>query len=108
AKPLATTLNDTLRIWRSLSASGAAGTKGEKGEEGRIFGIGHVLRYSPHNMLLRNLVLGDGEGEGGVIGDVLSVEHTEPIGWWHFAHSYVRYDAPNPSLTNCLINVERY
>ncbi|TIA27433.1 putative NAD binding Rossmann fold oxidoreductase [Aureobasidium pullulans] len=25
-----------------------------------------------------------------VIGDILSVEHTEPVGWWHFAHSYTR------------------
>ncbi|EGS23364.1 uncharacterized protein CTHT_0010320 [Thermochaetoides thermophila DSM 1495] len=36
-------------------------------------------------MLLRKLLLKDR-----VIGDVLSVVHTEPVGWWHFAHSYVR------------------
>ena len=57
----------------------------EKGK-GAVFGICHVLRYSPHNMLLRELLL-----EKEVVGDVLSIEHVEPVGWWHFSHSYVRY-----------------
>ncbi|KAK6441440.1 hypothetical protein LTR95_002321 [Oleoguttula sp. CCFEE 5521] len=73
-KPLATTLTDCLRIQRSIEA-------GPKS----IFAIGHVLRYSPHNMLLRYLVR-----EQRVIGDMISIEHTEPVGWWHFSHSYVR------------------
>ncbi|EMC92785.1 hypothetical protein BAUCODRAFT_37702 [Baudoinia panamericana UAMH 10762] len=73
-KPLATTLADCLSIQRTLSQYPP-----------RIFAIGHVLRYSPHNMLLRHLLL-----QQRVIGDVLSMEHTEPVGWWHFSHSYVR------------------
>lgn len=73
-KPLATTLQDCLRIERALKFAPPA-----------IFAIGHVLRYSPHNMLLRHLIL-----EKRVIGDILSIEHTEPVGWWHFSHSYVR------------------
>lgn len=73
-KPLATRLNDCLQIQKSVET----GSKS-------IFAIGHVLRYSPHNMLLRQLVRVDQ-----VIGDVLSLEHTEPVGWWHFSHSYVR------------------
>ncbi|CAK3911504.1 related to dehydrogenases and related s [Lecanosticta acicola] len=73
-KPLATSLTDCLRIEKSLRAAPE-----------RIFAIGHVLRYSPHNMLLRHLVRGKR-----VIGDVISIEHTEPVGWWHFSHSYVR------------------
>ncbi len=78
-KPLATTLSDCLRIYRSLQPSGIDSSTA-------IFSIGHVLRYSPHNMLLRKLLL-----EGDVIGDILSLEHTEPVGYWHFSHSYVRY-----------------
>lgn len=73
-KPLATTLSDCLQIQRTLSS-----------HPPRIFAIGHVLRYSPHNMLLRHLAL-----EQKSIGDILSMEHTEPIGWWHYSHSYVR------------------
>lgn len=72
-KPLATNLHDCLRIYRSLEPDRA------------IFSIGHVLRYNPHNILLRELLL-----ENEVIGDILSIEHTEPVGYWHFSHSYVR------------------
>lgn len=77
-KPLATTLTDCLRIYRSLQPPGTDSPQA-------IFSIGHVLRYSPHNMLLRELLL-----EDEIIGDILSIEHTEPVGWWHFSHSYVR------------------
>ena len=78
-KPLATTLQDCISIQRALAPAGSPA------EPSSIFAIGHVLRYSPHNMLLRKLLLQDK-----VIGEVISMEHTEPVGWWHFAHSYVR------------------
>ncbi|KAL3467956.1 hypothetical protein BJX64DRAFT_80784 [Aspergillus heterothallicus] len=72
-KPLALSVADCMRVYAVRKESPS------------IFSIGHVLRYSPHNLLLRRLVRGDR-----VIGDVISIEHTEPIGFWHFAHSYVR------------------
>lgn len=78
-KPMSTSLESCVKMYQALS-------KGAREGRGTIFGICHVLRYSQHNMLLRHLVL-DEE----VIGDVVSVEHVEPIGWWHFSHSYVRY-----------------
>ncbi|MCJ1270861.1 hypothetical protein MMC22_010758 [Lobaria immixta] len=86
-KPLATTLDDCLKIYRSLQPA-----QGET--PNRIFSIGHVLRYSPHNILLRKLLL-----EDDVIGDVISIEHTEPVGWWHFSHSYVRGNWRRESTT---------
>ncbi|KAI9678893.1 MAG: hypothetical protein M1829_001878 [Trizodia sp. TS-e1964] len=79
-KPLATNLKDCLGIYKALLSHGCSQL-----QPGVIFGIGHVLRYSPHNMLLRKLLL-----EDRAIGEVISMEHTEPVGWWHFAHSYVR------------------
>jgi predicted dehydrogenase len=78
-KPLATNMDDCVAIYRALLPA----NKDKKAE--KIVSIGHVLRYSPHNMLLRKLLL-----EDKVIGDVLSINHTEPVGWWHFSHSYVR------------------
>ena len=78
-KPLATSLDDCRRMYGALKRAEAAGARA-------VFSTGHVLRYSPHNMLLKSLI------EGNAIGDLLSIEHTEPIGFWHFAHSYVRYD----------------
>jgi predicted dehydrogenase len=80
-KPLATSLKGCLDIWAAVRKSWEA-----NGGKQTVFGIGHVLRYSPHNVLLRKLIR-----EDKVIGDVVSIEHTEPIGWWHFTHSYVRY-----------------
>ena len=77
-KPLALSLTDCLSVYRSLSPSASSGRN-------TIFSIGHVLRYSPHNILLRKLLLFDK-----VIGDTVSLEHCEPVGWWHFSHSYVR------------------
>jgi predicted dehydrogenase len=72
-KPLATNLLDCVDILKSA------------GSNQQLFSIGHVLRYSPHNVLLRKLLL-----EDKAIGVITYVNHTEPIGWWHFTHSFVR------------------
>ncbi|PSR81592.1 hypothetical protein BD289DRAFT_438833 [Coniella lustricola] len=92
-KPLATNLADCVAMYRALRDNVDPCTG-----EPYVFSIGHVLRYSPHNVELRRLLL-----EERVIGDVLSVVHTEPVGWWHFTHSYVRgnwrrEDTTAPSL----------
>ncbi|MFI7677275.1 Gfo/Idh/MocA family protein [Actinophytocola sp. NPDC049390] len=44
----------------------------------------HVLRYTPYTDLLVDVL------RTGVVGEIMSVEHLEPVGWWHAAHSYVR------------------
>jgi len=86
-KPLATTMQSCLNIYRALRPQSAACLPE------RVFSVGHVLRYSPHNMLLHKLLV-----EERVIGDIVSIEHTEPVGWWHFSHSYVRLvDSPAQS-----------
>ncbi|KAI1003647.1 hypothetical protein K3495_g4559 [Podosphaera aphanis] len=78
-KPLATSLDDCISIYKSLlpNLPGKVPAK--------IFSVGHVLRYSPHNILLRKLLV-----EENAIGEIISIKHTEPVGWWHFTHSYVR------------------
>ncbi|TIA66937.1 Cullin-domain-containing protein [Aureobasidium pullulans] len=62
-KPLATTLKDCLAISSAMSS--------QQGGQSAIFGIGHVLRYSPHNMLLRKLVL-----EDQIIGPLANKKHS--------------------------------
>jgi predicted dehydrogenase len=79
-KPLATNLADCIAVLGTMERAWE-----ELGKR-TIFGLGHVLRYSPQNMLLRRLVRDER-----LLGDVVSVEHTEPVGWWHMAHSFVRY-----------------
>ena len=51
---------------------------------GRIVAVCHVLRYAPYFMALRDVV------RSGAIGDVVSIQHMEPIQYAHMAHSYVR------------------
>ncbi|RDW86533.1 Gfo/Idh/MocA family protein [Aspergillus mulundensis] len=84
-KPLALSLDDCLSVYAAYTHTNSEGASKGRGKPRSIFSIGHVLRYSPHNTFLRRLVR-----EEKVIGDIVSVEHTEPVGHWHFAHSYVR------------------
>jgi predicted dehydrogenase len=49
-----------------------------------ILAVCHVLRYTPYTRVLRRLL------DSGVIGQIVSVQHLEPVGWWHQAHSFVR------------------
>ncbi|KAF8541652.1 hypothetical protein BDD12DRAFT_916538 [Trichophaea hybrida] len=89
-KPLATTLDDCRAIYASVVSGGTKPI---------VFAIGHVLRYSPHNMLLHQLLVTEG-----VLGEIVNINHTEPVGYWHFAHSYVRgnWRSGAPSLlTKC-------
>ncbi len=53
-------------------------------KEGAIVGITHVLRYSPYFRMLKHVV------DSGRIGDVVSVQHFEPIEHVHMSHSFVR------------------
>ncbi|SFP02170.1 Oxidoreductase family, C-terminal alpha/beta domain [Amycolatopsis arida] len=71
-KPMATTEADCERIVRAAE------------EAGVLLAVCHVLRYTPYSRRLKDIV------DSGRIGDVVTVEHLEPVGWWHHAHSYVR------------------
>ncbi|MGW0964254.1 Gfo/Idh/MocA family protein [Streptomyces gelaticus] len=51
---------------------------------GVLFAVCHVLRYTPYTDLVKEVV------GSGVLGELVSVDHLEPVGWWHYAHSYVR------------------
>lgn len=53
-------------------------------EAGVLFAVCHVMRYRPYTRLVKQLV------DDGRIGEIVSVQHLEPVGHWHYAHSYVR------------------
>lgn len=50
----------------------------------RIVGVCHVLRYAPYFIALKNAL------DSGAIGEIVSIQHMEPIKFHHMAHSYVR------------------
>jgi predicted dehydrogenase len=58
-------------------ASAAASSRG-------TVAVAHVLRHTPFFVTLTRLL-----GEG-AIGRPIGIEHVENVGFWHFAHSYVR------------------
>nr|WP_222566323.1 Gfo/Idh/MocA family oxidoreductase [Limihaloglobus sulfuriphilus] len=49
-----------------------------------IFAVGHVLRYTPYTIKFKQIL------DSGRIGEIVSIQHLEPVGYWHQAHSYVR------------------
>ena len=51
---------------------------------GVMLAVGHVMRYTPYTRAVRQIA---GSGQ---LGDIMSVQHLEPVGFWHQAHSYVR------------------
>ncbi len=51
---------------------------------GNLFAVCHVLLYTNLTVKLRE-ILGSG-----AIGEIVSIQHLEPVAWWHQAHSFVR------------------
>jgi predicted dehydrogenase len=53
-------------------------------KKGRIVAVCHVLRYAPYFVKMKELLA------KGAVGEIISVQHLEPIEHTHMAHSYVR------------------
>lgn len=51
---------------------------------GKIVGLTHVLRYSPYFIKLKEMIATK------AIGDLVSIQHFEPVDHVHMSHSYVR------------------
>ncbi|HNS01816.1 MAG TPA: Gfo/Idh/MocA family oxidoreductase [Anaerolineae bacterium] len=81
-KPMAPNEADCRRIVDAVEQSGI------------IFAVGHVLRYTPYTRQIKALLA------AGAIGDLVSIQHLEPVGYWHFAHSFVRGNWRNEGLSS--------
>jgi predicted dehydrogenase len=64
---------------------------------GVMLAVCHVMRYSAYTRTLKELL------DAGRIGEVIGVQHLEPIGWWHFAHSFVRGNWRSESLSSPML-----
>ena len=62
-----------------------------------LFGVCHVLRYTPYTRKFKALV------DSGIIGDVVSIDHLEPVGYWHQAHSFVRGNWRNEAESSSML-----
>ncbi len=64
---------------------------------GRIVGVCHVLRYAPYFIKLKAMI------DSGVLGELISIQHMEPIQHIHMSHSYVRGNWHNSKETTPII-----
>lgn len=71
-KPIAPSAAECAQVVEAVRAAGV------------MFAVCHVLRYAPYTRLVRSLV------DAGAIGEIVSIQHHEPVGYWHQAHSFVR------------------
>lgn len=71
-KPIAPSEDELLRV------------RGEIRREGLVLEVAHVLRYTEFFRSIRSLL------DAGRIGRLQTVQLTENVGFWHYAHSYVR------------------
>ena len=53
-------------------------------EAGTVFAVCHVMRYTTYTQILKRML------DEGAVGDIVNVQHYEPVGFWHQAHSFVR------------------
>lgn len=63
----------------------------------KVISICHVLRYSPFFTQIKKLL------DEGRIGDLVSIQHIESVGYWHMAHSFVRGNWRNKELSSPMI-----
>ncbi|THH02425.1 hypothetical protein EW026_g475 [Hermanssonia centrifuga] len=71
-KPMSTNIEDCIKMEAAIKKAGI------------IFGMGHVLRYSPYSKAITEII------RSGALGQLINIVHVEPVGYYHFAHSYVR------------------
>ena len=64
---------------------------------GRIVAVCHVLRYAPYFIKLKEII------DSGAIGELISIQHFEPIEHIHMSHSYVRGNWHNSKETTPII-----
>jgi predicted dehydrogenase len=84
-KPMATNPTDCRRIVDAVEKNGI------------LFAVFHDFRYFSYTKRLKDII------DSGRIGDVISIQHLEPVGYWHYAHSYVRGNWRNEAGSSSML-----
>ncbi|MDR1807477.1 MAG: Gfo/Idh/MocA family oxidoreductase [Propionibacteriaceae bacterium] len=84
-KPMATTWEGCLQIADAVRRNGTAVT------------VCHVMRYTPYTLALKAQIA------QGAIGDIVALEHLEPVGYYHYAHSFVRGNWANEQRSTFML-----
>lgn len=59
--------------------------------------VGHVLRYAPYFIALKKAI------DQGLVGELVNIQHMEPVMYAHMAHSFVRGNWHNSKATTPMI-----
>jgi predicted dehydrogenase len=84
-KPMANHLDECKRIVEAVERAGI------------VFAVCHVLRYTVYTSKLKEII------DSGAIGEVVTVQHIEPVEFWHQAHSYVRGNWRNEATSSPML-----
>ncbi len=84
-KPMAHTLEGCIKLVQTAE------------ETGRSLQICHVLRYSPFWKTLKQVL------DSGRLGEIVTVEHSENVSYWHMSHSFVRGNWGNTAASSPMI-----
>ena len=84
-KPISPILNECLELEETSKNNGLF-----------IF-ICHVLRYSKFYRSIKNVI------DSGILGEIINIRHQENVGFYHFAHSFVRGNWNNEKRSSPLI-----
>lgn len=86
-KPISNTPEECVRIWKDCA----------KDSHDKLFAVGHVLRYTPFFLQIKKML------DEGAVGRITNIEYAENIGFYHFAHSYVRGHWADSTVSSPLI-----
>ncbi len=84
-KPMAPTEEECVRIAEAAKKNGV------------ILAVCHVMRYTRYTQALKKVV------DSGIIGDIVNLQHLEPVGYWHQAHSFVRGNWRNETESSFML-----
>lgn len=84
-KPMAPTEEECMRIAEAAKKNHV------------ILAVCHVMRYTRYTQMLKEVVA------SGLIGDVVNLQHLEPVGYWHQAHSFVRGNWRNEAESSFML-----
>ncbi|XP_037040573.1 uncharacterized protein LOC119077467 [Bradysia coprophila] len=78
-KPMSVTVDECALIYKAIVRNKV------------LLAVGHVLRYTRYTKSMKRVL------DSKVLGDIVNIQHLEPVGFWHFAHSFVRGNWHNES-----------
>ena len=84
-KPMAPNEADCRRIIEAVQANDV------------LFAVCHVMRYTSYTQALKQLI------DQGAVGEIVSIQHLETVGFWHQAHSFVRGNWRNESQSSFML-----